>query len=143
MEKRLTIQTDGGSRGNPGPSALGVVIKDQDKKVVYQKGEYLGITTNNVAEYTALLHALSWVKDHVDTTTLSRIDVFADSQLLISQLNGIYKIKSPHIRDLLFNIRAAEQSLHCKVVYAHVRREQNKEADRMVNIALDNQLKGF
>jgi len=140
MDKlHFEIHTDGGSRGNPGPSAIGVIIKGAtiEKK---EYGEYIGITTNNVAEYTAAIFGLKKLKQLIGTEKASRstVMVHADSELLVKQVNGEYKIKEETIRDLfleLWNLRLDYQ----KVDFTHVIREENTEADKMVNHALDSE----
>lgn len=138
--KTLSIFTDGGSRGNPGPAALGVVILAGDK-VLHRIGKTLGITTNNVAEYSAILEALTWVEHNRELIgDISGINFFMDSLLACQQLKGIYRIKQPHLQELMIKIRKIELNLRLKITYTHVPREKNKEADKMVNLALDNNL---
>lgn len=134
----ITVFTDGGARGNPGPSAIGVYIIDDKNQVLYKKGERIGMATNNIAEYTAVLHALSFlcqnksmVKKH------SAIHFLLDSQLVVSQINGIFKVKNSKLRSLLFEIRKKEAEISAKVIYAHIAREKNEKADFLVNKALD------
>lgn len=137
----LNIFTDGGSRGNPGPSALGVYIENQSGATLDEIGEYLGITTNNIAEYSAIVAALSWVLKHrEEMPLLKRVNFYMDSQLAMSQLNGLYRIKNPKLRELLFIAKQKEAEIKVPVTYSHVPREQNKKADRMVNVALDNNI---
>ncbi len=131
----LTIYTDGGSRGNPGPAATGVVVK-RGELLLYEHGEYLGNTTNNSAEYHALLSALSWVA-RSSFEDVSRVDCFLDSLLVVEQLRGRYKLKSLDLKPLYTSIKSLELSLSFPVVYHHVPREQNQHADRLVNEALD------
>ena len=128
----FALYTDGGARGNPGPAAWGFVIY-QDNKLVAQGSGYLGKTTNNVAEYTACIEGLKYIQNTWGNG--HTVHCFADSQLLIEQLNGRYKIKALHLKPLIAKIHelAAEQI----VSYEHVRREKNTEADRLVNITLD------
>lgn len=131
----IDIFCDGGSRGNPGHAAFGyVVIKD--KKVIQREGGYIGVETNNFAEYTAIVRALTWASDNLKGKELH---VYLDSQLAASQLSGIYKIKNSKIREFVLEIRALEANF-AKVLYNHVPREQNKLADQMVNLALDKHL---
>ncbi|HEX8965002.1 MAG TPA: ribonuclease HI family protein [Patescibacteria group bacterium] len=138
--KVLTIYTDGGSRGNPGPAALGVVIKEGDL-TIHKIGKTLGITTNNVAEYSAILEALQWISQNRELIgDISGINFFMDSLLACQQLKGLYRVKQPHLQALMINIRKIELSLRVKITYTHVPREKNKEADAMVNLALDNNL---
>ena len=141
MGKIITIFTDGGSRGNPGPSASGVVIYAEDKTVLTRIGIKLGITTNNVAEYTAILEGLLWVKSNLEMLgEISEINFFMDSLLARQQLTGNFKINKPHLISIFCKIQELERELGVEVSYTHIPREQNKEADAMVNRALDNLL---
>lgn len=129
----LKVYCDGGARGNPGPAAYGFVVKDE-KGIIKEGNGYMGVATNNQAEYTAIIEALRWLSENKQGHELH---FFLDSLLAASQLNGIYKVKNAKIRELLVSIRELESKFP-KIVYEHVRREQNKEADKQVNIALDN-----
>ena len=129
----IHIYCDGGSRGNPGKAAFGFVVKEDGKNVKEACG-YIGIATNNFAEYTAIIEALSWAKNAYKGADL---EVFLDSKLAAFQLSGLYKIKNANIRNLVFKIKELEPSFN-KVIYRHIPREQNKEADAQVNKALDN-----
>ena len=137
--KNLEIYSDGGSRGNPGPAAIGVVIKFDQK--VEEISECIGVATNNVAEYTAVIHALNWVKENINDTSIS-IDFFLDSQLVVEQLKGNYKMKNEGLKPLFWTIRGLIMDLGGIVSFTHIPREENCEADALVNKALDNQLKG-
>lgn len=128
----LEIFCDGGSRGNPGPAAYGYVVF-QNGQVVQKQGGYIGVATNNFAEYTAIVEALSWLKENYKGEELK---FFLDSQLAASQLSGLYKVKDSKIREFVFKIRIFESDFS-KVTYTHIRREKNKFADQMVNLALD------
>lgn len=142
--KSLNIYTDGGSRGNPGPAALGVYIENDHGVTLDQIGKSLGITTNNVAEYSAIIEGLTWALKHkVQMPNLEQINFYMDSNLAASQLNGLYRIKSPVLRELLFLAKEKEAELGVPIVYTFIPREQNKKADRMVNMALDNKLGGY
>jgi len=135
----LNIYTDGGSRGNPGPAALGVYIKNDKGRVIAEIGKRLGVTTNNVAEYSAILSAFDWVSENLQKLpNLTKINFFMDSQLASSQLNGLYKIKNSGLRDIFFQIKQKENEIAISITYSHIPREKNKDADRMVNMALDN-----
>ncbi len=135
---QLTIHTDGGARGNPGPAAIGVVI-EQERKTIAQFGTYIGKATNNVAEYQAVIEALNWVLNHAqDVNKASGLDFFLDSTLVVNQLNGTFKIKNANLRLLLAKIRLLEQETGKTIYYSYVPREQNKKADLLVNQALDN-----
>jgi ribonuclease HI len=137
----VTIFTDGGSRGNPGPAALGVFIQDEKGRELARIGKTLGETTNNVAEYSAIVEGLNWLLENKVRLGIESVNFYMDSQLACSQLNGLYKVKNPRIREFVFEIRQKEATLGIPIVYKHVRREQNTKADFMVNQALDNRLR--
>lgn len=128
----IVVYTDGASRGNPGPASYGVWICKEDKPFQELKG-YLGIQTNNFAEYTAVIQALTWAKEK----GIPKVVVRSDSELLVKQLSGIYKVKSDAIKPLYQQIKGLIQGHFEKVDFQHVRREFNKEADRLANEALD------
>lgn len=131
-EKKLVIYTDGGARGNPGPAALGVVVGDKEYS------EYLGEMTNNKAEYLALVFALKKAKALLGGKKAgeAEIEVRMDSELIVRQLNGIYKIKEPDLQPLFIEVWNLRLDFK-KVTFHHIPREQNKRADRLVNQALD------
>jgi len=131
--KKLTIFTDGGARGNPGPAAIGVIFYDKDKEV-YSHGECIGRATNNVAEYKAVIKALKLVEDKFKDC---EIELNLDSELVCKQLNGEYKVKDENLKELFYQVRERVLDLGGKVSFRHVRREQNKKADCLVNRALD------
>jgi ribonuclease HI len=137
----IIVFTDGGARGNPGPAALGVFIQDENGKELARIGKTIGETTNNVAEYSAIIEGFNWLLKNKERLNIESVNFYMDSQLACSQLNGIYKVKNPKIREFVFEIRQKEAELGIPVTYAHVRREQNTKADFMVNQALDNRLK--
>lgn len=130
---KLKINTDGGSRGNPGPSAIGVVIRDNDDEIVFAKGKYIGETTNNIAEYQALIWALEKAVEIGGT----EIECLIDSELLVKQLKGEYKVKNEELAKKFIQIHNLQLKFK-KIEYKHVYRENNKEADALVNKALDN-----
>lgn len=133
------IHTDGGSRGNPGPAAFGVVIEgDEIGKKEY--GECIGKATNNIAEYSAVVFALKKLKSLIgsDNAKDSAVQIHADSELLVKQLNGEYKIKEENIRNLFLDIWNLKLDFG-EVVFKHIPREQNHGADKMVNQALDRE----
>ena len=127
--------TDGGSRGNPGPSAIGYVISNLDDNVVKKYSKYIGESTNNKAEYTALLEG---VKD-CWSMNIKLLEVFMDSELIINQLTGKYKVKNKDLKPIYLEIKKLEVKFD-KVTYIHVPREQNTVADGLVNDALDKVL---
>ena len=138
--KNLFVFTDGGARGNPGEAAVGVFIKDQDNKTILEVGKRIGFSTNNSAEYMAVLEALDFLINRKDGIKDSTINFFLDSELVCSQITGIYKVKNNDLKKLLFEISKKEAQLETPITYKHIRREDNKKADNLVNLALDNML---
>lgn len=140
---KYIIHTDGGSRGNPGPAALGVVIEASDGSLKKEYGEYIGEKTNNEAEYRAVISALKKLKSLIGKDKAGDADVLvhADSELLVKQMNGEYKISDKNIQAWFIEIWNLKLDFG-KVTFTHVFREQNKAADRMVNLALDKELDG-
>ena len=139
MTKVLSIFTDGGSRGNPGPSALGVMIKNEEGKTIQKLNKFLGNKTNNQAEYLAVLEAFEWLSVNQDLSSL-KIDFFIDSKLVVNQLSGFYKIKNQDLKDLIIKIKFLENKISGKVFYHFIPREKNKEADFLVNQTLDKKI---
>jgi len=137
---KISIFTDGGARGNPGPAALGVFIEDENHKELARIGKTLGETTNNVAEYSAIVEGFHWALANKEKFGLERINFYMDSQLACSQLTGLFKVKNPKIREFVFEIRKIEAELKIPIYYTHIPREENTKADFMVNQALDNSL---
>ena len=131
---KLTIYTDGGSRGNPGPSATGIVIKDTNGTVKAAYGEFLGIQTNNFAEYSATISGLK----RAHSLGATEVELIVDSKLVCEQLNRNWKVKEPTIQKLFVQAWNALQEFK-KVKIKHILREGNKEADAEVNKILDNQ----
>lgn len=132
------IHTDGGSRGNPGPAAIGVVIESALDGWRKEYGECIGKATNNVAEYSAVIFALKKLKSLIgsDKAKDGAVQVHADSELLVKQLNGEYKIKEENIRNLFLDVWNLKLDFG-EVSFRHIPREQNHSADKMVNQALD------
>jgi ribonuclease HI len=129
---RATLWTDGGARGNPGPAAYGYVLEAEDGTVLAAHGEGIGTATNNVAEYRALIAGLARAAE----LDLEELEVVSDSELLVKQMRGEYRVKNPALREL--NDEAARLARRLdKVSYTAVRREHNELADRLVNEALD------
>lgn len=127
---------DGGARGNPGPAAYGVVVRDAMGNVVAELSEYLGLQTNNVAEYSGLLAAL----DYAARAQYQSLKIFSDSELLVRQMQGRYKVNSPGLKPLFDKAQLLVQKFHLFSI-EHVLREQNKEADRLVNKVLDSKMR--
>lgn len=137
---KFLIHTDGGSRGNPGPAAIGVVIESVSAGWRKEYGEYIGETTNNVAEYSAVIFALKKLKSLIGSEKAkdSVVQVHADSELLVKQLNGEYKIKEENIRSLFLDVWNLKLDFG-EVSFRHIPREDNRGADKMVNQALDRE----
>ena len=130
---KATLYTDGGSRGNPGPAAFAYVLETEDGTVLDARGERIGVATNNVAEYRALVEGLGAAAQ----ARVDELEVVSDSELLVKQMRGEYKVKNAALREL--SLEAARRGREIgKVRYRAVRREQNELADRLVNEALDS-----
>lgn len=134
---KLIVYTDGASRGNPGPASYGFTISAASGKLLYEEGKYIGTTTNNVAEYTAVLAALNYVKNNLAKKESIDLELYADSKLVVEQLSGRYKIKSPHLKPIIEQIKILSLELGA-VVHGHVPRAKNTQADKLANLALDN-----
>ncbi len=137
--KKIIIYTDGGARGNPGPAAIGVVIHLLDGVKSY--GEAIGNATNNVAEYKGVIFALKKTKSLLggERAGDAELEVRSDSELIVNQLNGKYKVKEDELKMLFMEVWNAKQEFK-SVQFVHIPREQNKEADLLVNRALDTLL---
>jgi ribonuclease HI len=133
----VTVACDGASRGNPGPAGAGAQITGPDGSVLAEVAEGLGETTNNVAEYTAVIRGLERALELGATEVLLR----SDSQLLINQLTGRYRVKTPHLQPLHRRVRELGARFDT-IEYEHVRRERNTEADRLANLGVDRYLAG-
>lgn len=123
---------DGGARGNPGPAGYGVRIEDSQGALITEFNGFLGTSTNNVAEYNGLLAALRYAREHGHRTVRIR----SDSELLVKQMRGEYRVKNAGLQPLYQQARVLAMNLD-HIVYEHVRREQNKDADRLANLAMD------
>lgn len=132
MGKYLKINCDGGARGNPGLAAAAFVVTGN---LQYMCGKYLGETTNNVAEYQAVILALEWLAKNPE-----KADFFLDSNLVVNQLNGLFKVKDSKLRELLVKVRELEAKISTPITYSYVPRERNWEADALVNQTLDEQM---
>jgi ribonuclease HI len=129
---KAKLFTDGGSRGNPGPAAYGFVLEAEDGTVLDARGESIGIATNNVAEYSALVAGLERAVD----VGVDELEVISDSELLVKQMRGEYRVKNKALQDLFLDASRAARKIH-RVSYTAVRREHNELADSLVNDALD------
>jgi ribonuclease HI len=138
--KKYILYTDGGARGNPGPAAAGMVIYDAGGAELDKFAAYLGETTNNQAEYQALIMGLGRVQkiaeDHEVLINVT-VDVFMDSELIVKQLNGEYKVKNKELKPLFAKVEELAGTF-AKVVFKHIPREKNSVADALLNKELDN-----
>ncbi len=132
---KVVIHTDGGARGNPGPAGIGVVFFGEQGKIIREFKAYIGEATNNVAEYKALIVAL----EQAHKLGFKNLEINMDSELIVRQMQGVYKIKEPGLQALAKQVLVLTNHFD-KIVYHHVVREKNKEADRLVNQAIDTHL---
>jgi len=130
----LSVFTDGGSRGNPGISGFGIVIK-ADNKIIYRESKNLGIKTNNEAEYYALISALTFLVNEKPVT--DKIIFYSDSQLMVRQVQGIYKMKAQNLKPLLSQVHDLLSQLTLPYEFQSIRRELNTQADKLANNAMD------
>ena len=139
---KYILYTDGGARGNPGPAAAGVVIYDAKLKEVDKFAHYLGVATNNQAEYQALILGLGRIQKLVgDTHKLAEtnVEVFMDSELIVKQMNGEYKVKNKDLKPLFAKVEALAAEF-ASVKFKHIFRDKNTIADKLLNIELDKHL---
>jgi ribonuclease HI len=130
--RKLVVNVDGGARGNPGPAAIGVVVQGPGGEVLEERGERIGRATNNVAEYRALLLGI----ERAVELGAGEVELIGDSELIVRQVKGEYKVKDAALRELHAEVKRALGAFQ-RWSIRHVRREQNAEADRLVNVALD------
>lgn len=136
---KLRINTDGGSRGNPGPAAVGVIIfNSSTNTLVHQFGQTIGRATNNIAEYQAVILALEWLIS--SGLKPESINFILDSALVVNQMNGAWRVKDSNLRQKIILIRELEAGLNCPIQYTAVPREQNTAPDALLNQALDQKL---
>jgi ribonuclease HI len=132
------MYTDGGARGNPGPAGIGVVIQDSTEKILKEFGEYIGETTNNMAEYEALIRALKAAKELFGNTLREKkVEVRMDSELVVRQLGGQYKVKEPSLKDQFAKVAQMRLEDAPNITFVHIPRAKNARADTLVNEALD------
>ncbi|MBI3397576.1 ribonuclease HI family protein [Candidatus Woesebacteria bacterium] len=134
----LNINCDGGSRGNPGPAASSFVV-EAEGKIIYKFSKFLGVATNNVAEYTAVLEAFNWLESN--KRFLEDITFVLDSELVVKQLRGLYKIKNLSLKKIYNQIKNKEIKFTHLVIYKKVPREENQTADFLVNEKLNEMSK--
>jgi ribonuclease HI len=129
---KLIIYTDGGARGNPGPAGIGAVIYNENRQVVAEISEYLGVATNNQAEYKALIAAFK----KVQVLGATELECYLDSELVVKQLKREYKVKNKDLAPLFLEIHNLSINFS-RITYTHIPRERNKEADKLANEAMD------
>jgi ribonuclease HI len=140
--QKITIHTDGGARQNPGPAGIGVVIQDKNEKVIGEISKYIGSQTNNFAEYEALIQGLLKVQEmFAGKTDDIDMHVVMDSELVVKQCQGLYKIKEPTLKEQWGRVQAIRAEFYPHLTFTHVRREFNAHADKLVNAAVDEALR--
>lgn len=132
----LSVHTDGGARGNPGPAAVGVVFQHEGGQQSHER--YIGEATNNVAEYTAVLDALEKIPSLLNDHPFETVVFYLDSQLIVRQILGEYKVREPHLAELCNEVRHRLSVLGISYRFIHIPRAENAAADKLVNHALDN-----
>ena len=142
----INVYIDGASRGNPGEAGIGILIKTGDGDILFSAAGYCGKMTNNQAEYNALIAALTKLKktpsliSNDNYRTSGPIVVHSDSELLVKQLNGQYKVKEQELKKLNHKVTELLRSIPAKIDFKHVRRELNREADRLANTGIDSKV---
>jgi ribonuclease HI len=137
MPLLLNIFCDGASRGNPGPAAAAFIIQDKAGHLIHQESKYLGTKTNNFAEYTAVLLAHTWLYSHQENFSKAKAIFYLDSELVVKQLTGHYKVKSKALLPLVVKIKNLSRGLNLMFSYNHVFREKNSRADSLANQEID------
>jgi ribonuclease HI len=132
---KIKIYTDGGARGNPGIAGIGVVIKNEDNKVIFQEKKNIGIRTNNEAEYMAVIEGLKWVEKN--RRGIEAVVFYADSELLVRQLKGEYRVKAKNLAGYYYTVQRKVADLELGVVFKQIGREENGLADYLANLAMD------
>jgi ribonuclease HI len=136
MTRVLNIFTDGGSRGNPGPAACSFIALLNNKEI-YKEGFFIGTTTNNVAEYYGLKKSLEWLLNYLKTDAVDKIEIYMDSELIVRQINGSYKVKNNNLIKIFLEIKSLLDKINFKYSIIHTKRVNNKNADLLVNKILN------
>lgn len=131
----VKIYCDGGARGNPGPAASAFVVFDEHERIIAREGEFIGNTTNNVAEYKAVIMALNWLSKN--KPSFKEIFFFLDSELVVNQLTGKFRVKDRKLQELVLQIKKLEKNIPGEISYKSVPRKENKITDLLVNKTLD------
>jgi len=136
VDNSLIIHTDGGSRGNPGPAACAFDV-EQNGKEIFHQSKFLGTATNNFAEYSGVINALDWL---MNNNIYPQVNFYLDSELVVRQINGIYKVKDENLKKLFLEVLTKIKEAKLKIIFRHVPREENSRADLLVNQELDSKL---
>jgi ribonuclease HI len=141
----LTVYIDGASRGNPGEAGIGIIFKSGDGSTLFSAAGYAGKMTNNQAEYHALIAALTKLKKSPamvkpDQSGETHILIQSDSELIVKQLKGEYRVKEPELKKLYQQVHTLLRAIQGKITFKHIRREQNRDADRLANIGIDSKI---
>lgn len=134
--QHITIHTDGGARGNPGPAGIGVAFYDTEQTLIGELSEFIGESTNNVAEYTAIVRALEHLAKLVPDTKAVKVLIKLDSQLVERQMNGVYKVKDATLKTFVERAKLLLPNF-AEVTFVHIPRSENKVADKLANDAMD------
>lgn len=137
----IKVFTDGASRGNPGAAAIGILICDKDNNPLREYHEFIGNATNNQAEYTAIIKSLDLLKELKSDFDFDTIEFYSDSELMVKQIRGEYKIKNNGLKPLIIEFHSKIKQLSAKFSINHIKRELNKTADNLANKALDEEAK--
>lgn len=137
---KIKIFTDGGSRGNPGVAGFGLAVIGNNNQIIYKNSKYLGVKTNNEAEYAGLIFGLDWVAKNEKKMNIDEVEFIADSELMIRQMQGKYKVKAPNLRKLNMEAKEILAGIGSKVTFKSILRELNVTADKLANMAMDNQV---
>lgn len=135
---QINVYTDGGARGNPGPAGFGLVIYSDHNQIIHKDSKYLGIKTNNEAEYSALIAALTWVLQNKEKANITTVHFYSDSQLLVRQIQGKYRVKAPNLKGYFYAVTQLLQQINLPFKPQDIRRESNLIADQLANQAMDN-----
>lgn len=135
---KLKVFTDGASRGNPGEAGIGIVVYDESDNIIKKWNEYIGKTTNNQAEYLALIKSLDLIRELKETIQIEFIEFFADSELMVKQLRLEYKVKDEGLKPLFKKFNTLINELKIPYKINHIERKLNKEADKLANMGIDN-----
>ncbi len=133
---KIKAYSDGGSRGNPGDSGSGFVIYGGDGRTIYEQANYWGLGTNNEAEYKGLLTGLRWIEGNMKEEKIDEVEFFLDSELIVKQMKGQYKVKADNLRGLFTGCQELARKIE-KIKFKHVKREGNTRADELANMAMD------